>query len=78
MSLPSACSDGVPPFPLQIAPEARDLIQRLMCDVDDRLGTNGVHEIKVRCLLDLEAALFHWFHTLVSHVSLLMPQWQSW
>ena len=26
----------------------QDLIQRLMCDVDDRLGTRGVHEIMVR------------------------------
>jgi hypothetical protein len=31
-------------FPDEIAlsPAARDLIQRLMCDVDDRLGTQGV------------------------------------
>ena len=27
---------------------ARDLIERLLCDVDDRLGTHGVDEIKVR------------------------------
>uniref|UniRef100_A0A383V4A7 non-specific serine/threonine protein kinase n=1 Tax=Tetradesmus obliquus TaxID=3088 RepID=A0A383V4A7_TETOB len=35
-------------FPQEIAisPAAKDLIQRLMCDVDDRLGTNGVQEIK--------------------------------
>lgn len=32
----------------QISPLAKDLICRLMCDVEDRLGTNGVHEIKVR------------------------------
>lgn len=26
-------------------PEARDLIERLMCDQEERLGSNGVHEI---------------------------------
>lgn len=29
--------------------EAKDLIYRLMCDVDHRLGTQGANEIKVRC-----------------------------
>ena len=29
-----------------LGPEAKDLIQRLMCDVDDRLGTRGAEEIK--------------------------------
>lgn len=36
------------PDEVAISPAASDLIQRLMCDVDDRLGTNGVHEIMVR------------------------------
>lgn len=31
---------------MQISPAARDLIQRLMCDVEDRLGTRGIQEIK--------------------------------
>eukprot|EP00983_Pelagomonas_calceolata_P015628 496515-Pelagomonas_calceolata.AAC.4 len=34
-----------------ISPAAKDLICRLMCDVDDRLGSNGVEEIKVRPIL---------------------------
>eukprot|EP00201_Polytomella_parva_P023273 CAMPEP_0175045356 /NCGR_PEP_ID=MMETSP0052_2-20121109/4366_1 /TAXON_ID=51329 ORGANISM="Polytomella parva, Strain SAG 63-3" /NCGR_SAMPLE_ID=MMETSP0052_2 /ASSEMBLY_ACC=CAM_ASM_000194 /LENGTH=525 /DNA_ID=CAMNT_0016308855 /DNA_START=48 /DNA_END=1625 /DNA_ORIENTATION=+ len=34
------------PPEIQIHPAARDLIERLMCDVDTRLGTNGVSEIK--------------------------------
>jgi len=34
------------PDEIPVSPAARDLITRLMCDVDDRLGTNGVHEIK--------------------------------
>ena len=29
-----------------ISPEARDLIERLLCDADQRLGTHGVEEIK--------------------------------
>ena len=27
--------------------DARNLIDRLLCDVDDRLGSNGVQELKV-------------------------------
>jgi len=36
-------------FPAEptISAEAKDLICRLMCDVDARLGTRGVEEIKV-------------------------------
>jgi hypothetical protein len=30
------------PDEIKISPAAHDLIRRLMCDVDDRLGTNGV------------------------------------
>jgi serine/threonine kinase 38 len=30
------------PEEISISPAAKDLIQRLMCDVDDRLGTKGV------------------------------------
>ena len=29
-----------------LSPAAADLIARLMCDVEERLGTRGVHEIK--------------------------------
>lgn len=34
------------PDEIAVSPAAKDLIQRLMCDVDDRLGTNGVRELK--------------------------------
>lgn len=34
------------PDEVKISPQAKDLIQRLMCDVEDRLGTNGVQDIK--------------------------------
>jgi serine/threonine kinase 38 len=30
------------PDEINISPAAHDLISRLMCDVDERLGTNGV------------------------------------
>ncbi len=37
------------PDEARLSPAARDLICRLMCDVDDRIGTQGgVEEIKVR------------------------------
>lgn len=35
------------PDDADLTPEAKDLIRRLMCEVEDRLGTYGVHEIKV-------------------------------
>ena len=35
------------PDEAKLTPEAADLIARLMCDVDNRLGSNGVAEIKV-------------------------------
>lgn len=34
------------PDEAKLTPEAADLIARLMCDVDNRLGSNGVAEIK--------------------------------
>ena len=37
------------PDDAKLPPAARDLIERLLCDVDDRLGTHGAEEIKVRC-----------------------------
>lgn len=35
----------------KISDEARDLICHLLCDVEKRLGTRGVDEIKVRKML---------------------------
>jgi len=29
-----------------LSPEARDILKRLLCDADNRLGANGVQEIK--------------------------------
>lgn len=34
------------PDEVAVSPACRDLMQRLMCDVDDRLGTQGVQDIK--------------------------------
>jgi len=36
------------PTDAKLPPAARDLIERLLCDVDDRLGTHGAVEIKAR------------------------------
>ena len=35
------------PDEIAVSPAAKDLITKLMCDVEERLGTLGVHEIKV-------------------------------
>lgn len=35
----------------KISAEAKDLICRLLCDVDTRLGTRGAEEMKVRTLI---------------------------
>jgi hypothetical protein len=35
------------PEEVQISPEAKDIISRLLCDVEQRLGTKGANEIKV-------------------------------
>ena len=34
------------PSDANLSPEAIDILKGLMCDVNDRLGTGGVHEIK--------------------------------
>ena len=31
---------------MNLSPEATDILKRFMCDADDRLGANGVDEIK--------------------------------
>jgi serine/threonine kinase 38 len=35
------------PEEARLSPEAKDLIGKLLCNVDQRLGTKGAHEIKV-------------------------------
>jgi hypothetical protein len=35
------------PEEAKLSPEAKDIISRLLCDVEHRLGTRGVTEIKV-------------------------------
>lgn len=37
------------PEEAKLSPEAKDLISRLLCNVDQRLGTKGADEIKVLC-----------------------------
>lgn len=36
------------PEDARLTPEAKDLICRLLCDVEHRLGTGGAHQIKVK------------------------------
>jgi len=35
------------PEEAKLSPEAKDLICKLLCNVEQRLGTKGAHEIKV-------------------------------
>ena len=39
------------PEEAKLSPEAKDLISKLLCNVEQRLGTKGAHEIKVRHVL---------------------------
>lgn len=32
---------------IRLPRDARNLMDRLLCDVDDRLGSNGIQELKV-------------------------------
>jgi serine/threonine kinase 38 len=36
------------PEEAKLSPEAKDLINKLLCNVDLRLGMKGAHEIKVK------------------------------
>ena len=36
------------PEEAKLSPEAKDLINKLLCNVDQRLGMKGAHEIKVK------------------------------
>lgn len=37
------------PEEAKLSPEAKDLISKLLCNVEQRLGTKGANEIKVLC-----------------------------
>lgn len=39
------------PEEAKLSPEAKDLISKLLCNVEQRLGTKGAQEIKVRHVL---------------------------
>uniref|UniRef100_A0A251SWF6 non-specific serine/threonine protein kinase n=1 Tax=Helianthus annuus TaxID=4232 RepID=A0A251SWF6_HELAN len=45
------------PEEAKLSPEAKDLICKLLCNVEKRLGTKGAHEIKVTCGLKLNLLL---------------------
>lgn len=46
------------PDEAKLTPEARDMIERLLCDVEHRLGTRSVQEIKVSGRLGLVMCCF--------------------
>ena len=47
------------PDEIAVSPAAKDLITKLMCDVEERLGTIGVHEIKVGAGIGAPEGLSH-------------------
>lgn len=46
------------PEELKLSAEAKDLISRLLCNAEKRVGTNGAHEIKV-CVVLIPSCIFH-------------------
>lgn len=42
------------PEEAKLSPEAKDLICKLLCNVEQRLGTKGAHEIKVHLYIIFE------------------------
>lgn len=53
----------------KISAEAKDLICRLLCDVDSRLGTRGIEEIKVTTLIVRPFFMTIPSNTRVKHIS---------
>ena len=46
--------DNAPPLmQIKLPPDAKDLIQRLLCDVEHRLGSHGIRELKVCTQMEL-------------------------
>lgn len=50
------------PEEARLTPEAKDLICRLLCDVEHRLGTRGAGQIKVCFFLPLSCVVIFEFH----------------
>ncbi|KAL1801876.1 hypothetical protein ACET3Z_030523 [Daucus carota] len=49
------------PAEVKLSFEARDLTTRLLCDVNHRLGTRGVYEIKLASPLQTSGKAATWF-----------------
>ena len=60
------------PEEAKLSPEAKDLISRLLCNVDQRLGTKGADEIKVLCGVFCSRILWPTFR-LKETINLLNP-----
>lgn len=54
------------PDEAKLSSEAKDIISRLLCDVEHRLGTRGVPEIKVGRLQRMLISLLLFFRLLKS------------
>lgn len=53
MLVPYLWQLGLPPkvgtvLQVRLPPAAQDLMEQLLCDVDDRLGSHGTEQLKVR------------------------------
>ena len=44
---------ALPLMQIKLPPDAKDLIQRLLCDVEHRLGSHGIRELKVCTQMEL-------------------------
>ena len=61
------------PEEARLSPEAKDLISRLLCNVDQRLGTKGADEIKVLC--GVFCARFFGLYSHLYYILLYLTSW---
>jgi hypothetical protein len=57
------------PEEAKLSPEAKDLISKMLCNVDHRLGTKGADEIKVLCDVSCPIYLLLKFELLINELT---------